>query len=262
MYFNVRGNKTFYSNGSGTIESNQQSVVFVHGAGLDHSTFVLASRHFARQKFNVYAIDLPGHGRSEGDALDSIKAMADWLHEALDVLAVKQTAMVGYSMGSLVCLQFAADYPDYLRSMALVGTSIPMPVSEPLLDAANENSHDAFDMANTWSHSKVAQLGGNENPGMSMMMTGQRLLEAIGDDVFFTDLKACNEFTNSLALAEKIKTKTLIFIGDRDQMTAPKKALKVAQAIPNCEIVHLSPSGHAMFSERPNEVLDGLITIV
>ena len=262
MYFNVKGNKTFCSNGSGTIDPNQQSVVFVHGAGLDHSTFVLASRYFARQKFNVYAIDFPGHGRSEGNPLNSIKEMAAWLREALDVLAVSRTAMVGYSMGSLVCLQFAADYPDYLRSMALVGTSIPMPVSDPLLNAANENSHDAFDMANTWSHSKRAQLGGNENPGISMMMTGQRLLEAVEDDVFFADLKACNEFTNSLKLAEKISTKTLVFIGDRDQMTAPKKALQVAQAIPNCKIIHLSPAGHAMFSERPNEVLDGLIAIV
>ena len=262
MYFEVRGKKTFCSNGTGTIDPEQESVVFVHGAGLDHSTFVLAARYFARKKFNVYAIDLPGHGRSAGTAIDSIKDLADWLREALDTLAIKQTALVGYSMGSLICLQFAADYPEYVRSMALVGTSIPMPVSDPLLNAAKDNSHDAYDMANTWSHSKVAQLGGNENPGINMMMAGQRLLETLQEDVFFADLKACNEFTNSLELAQQIATKTLVFVGDRDQMTIPVKALQVAESIPNCEIIHLSPSGHAMFSEHPNAVLDGLIKIV
>ena len=262
MYFEVRGEKTYCSNGTGSIDPNRQSVVFVHGAGLDHSTFVLASRHFARQKFNVYAIDLPGHGRSDGVALDSINELAKWLRDALEALEIKQTSLIGYSMGSLICLQFAADYPEYLRSMALVGTSIPMPVSDPLLNAAKDNSHEAFDMANTWSHSKIAQLGGNENPGISMMMSGQRLLEASREDVFFADLKACNEFTNSLELAEQVTTKTLVFVGDQDQMTTPVKALKVAESIPDCEVIHLSPAGHAMFSEHPNAVLDGLIQIV
>ncbi len=262
MYFEVNGNKVFCSNGTGSLNPDQDSVVFIHCAGLDHSTFVLVSRYFARNNFNVYALDLPGHGRSVGEPLNSIKAMSDWLHEALNVLDIEQTAVVGYSMGSLVCLQFAADHPEFLRSMALVGTSIPMPVSDPLLNAAKENSHDAIDMSNTWSHSKLAQLGGNENPGMNMMMSGQRLLENCQEDVFYADLKACNEFTNSLELAEKITTKTLVFVGDRDQMTIPVKALKVAESIPNCKIVRLSHSGHAMFSEQPNAVLDGLITIV
>jgi len=261
LYFEVRDKKTFCSNGTGSIDPDRPSVVFVHGAGLDHSTFVLASRYFARQEYNVYAIDLPAHGRSEGAALDSVKDMADWLQDALAALGIKQTAIVGYSMGSLVCLQFAADYPGSVRSMSLVGTSIPMPVSDSLLNAAEENSHDAFDMANTWSHSKGAQLGGNQNPGISMMMTGQRLLETTSDDVFYADLKACNEFAFSLELAQKITADTLVFIGDRDQMTAPVKATQVAEAIPNCRIIRLQ-SGHAMFSEQPNAVLDGLITIV
>ena len=115
MYFEVRGEKTYCSNGTGYIDPNRQSVVFVHGAGLDHSTFVLASRHFARQKFNVYAIDLPAHGRSDGAALDSISELAKWLRDALENLEIKQTSLIGYSMGSLICLQFAADYPEYLR---------------------------------------------------------------------------------------------------------------------------------------------------
>jgi pimeloyl-ACP methyl ester carboxylesterase len=262
VYFDVNGNKTFCSNGSGSLDPRQASVIFIHGAGLDHSSFVLACRYFARQHYNVYAPDLPGHGRSAGQPLSSITAMADWIKALMDVLHIDQPALVGYSMGSLVALQFAAEYPQLLRSLALVGTSIPMPVADPLLDAAREKQHDAIDMANTWSHSRGAQLGGNENPGMSMMMSGQRLLEHAGQDVFFTDLNACNEFTDSLELARKIQTETLLIVGEQDQMTAPMNALQVAGNIANCRVQKLSRCGHAMFSEQPNQVLDALISIV
>jgi len=170
--------------------------------------------------------------------------------------------LVGHSMGSLISLQFASDHSKMLRSMALVGTSIPMPVSDPLLNAAKENSHDAFDMANTWSHSKAAQLGGNENPGISMMMSGQRLYERSKTNVLYADLNACNNFTNSKELARNVATETLIIVGDQDQMTTPVKALEVASIIPDCRTLRLNPCGHAMFAEQPNAVLDGLISIV
>ena len=44
------------------------TVVFVHGAGLDHSWFGLQSRYFGYHGRNVLALDLPGHGRSRGPA--------------------------------------------------------------------------------------------------------------------------------------------------------------------------------------------------
>src|SRR5689334_22210946 len=53
------------------------TVVFVHGAANDHSVFALQSRYFAYHGRNVYAVDLPGHSRSNGAALTSVEALAD-----------------------------------------------------------------------------------------------------------------------------------------------------------------------------------------
>ena len=161
-----------------------------------------------------------------------------------------------------MALQFAVSFPAQLRSLVLVGTSIPMPVSDPLLNAARDNHHDAIDMTNTWSHSRVAQLGGNENPGMNMLMNGQRLLESAQENLLFIDLKACNDFTGSSEVGKKIEVETLILVGQQDQMTAPVKAFEMANAIPNSRIQTLTPCGHAMLSEQPNAVLDALTTIV
>ena len=262
MYTQVNSRKTFYSNGNGKIIKGQPNVVFIHGAGHDHSVWVMPSRYFARHHYNVFALDLPAHGRSAGTPLKSIDAMADWICAALDVLDVDAAAIVGHSMGSLVALNFSARYANRTRVLALLGTSTPMPVTDVLLNAARDNEHDAFDMANTWSHSPFGEMGGNENPGISMMMSGQRLLERTPEDVYFADLNACNAFADGDRLATQITSESLMFVAAQDKMTAPASALKVAQLIPQCRVIHLNPCGHAMLSEQPNAVLDGLASIV
>lgn len=262
MYVEVRKNKTFYSNGTGKIRKDQPAVVFLHGAGFDHSVWVLPARYFARHGYNVFALDYPGHGRSEGALCNSISSMADWVNDAIDALGITSAAIVGHSMGSLVALNFAARYRGKTRVLALLGTSTPMPVADPLLDAARDNHHDAIDMANTWSHSSFGLMGGNESPGMWMTMGSQRLLERAAEDVFHTDLNACSEFKQGAELAAKINAETLLIIGEQDKMAAPVNALEVAAAIPNCRVVRLNPCGHAMLSEQPNAVLDALATIV
>ena len=57
-----------------------------------------------------------------------------------------------------------------------------------------------------------------------MTMSGQRLLEQANRDVFFTDLNACNEFTNGAELAPGIEAETLVIIGKQDKMTAAVSA--------------------------------------
>ena len=262
MYIKVDDNKTFFSNGTGNLKPDQPGVVFLHGAAMDHSVWVLPSRYFARHGYNVFALDFPGHGRSEGEPLTSIDAMSDWVSKAMDELYVADCAIVGHSMGSLVALNFAARYPEKTRVLALLGTSTPMSVTDGLLTAARDNHHDAIDMANTWSHSSFGQMGGNENPGLCMTMSGQRLLEKAGKHVFYTDLNACNEFTNGDKLAGQITADTLVIIGEQDRMTAAVNAQDVANSITNSQVVRLNPCGHSMLSEQPNAVLDALATIV
>ena len=262
MYFLVNGHQTFCSNGNGSLDPAQPNVVFIHGAGMDHSIWVLPSRYFARHAYNVYALDLPGHGRSDGPPLQSIDSMADWLADALDALGLACSAIVGHSMGSLIAINFAARYQEKTRVLALLGTATPMPVTSQLLEAAKQNQHDAIDMANTWSHSNFGQMGGNENPGLCMMMSGQRLLETAAKGVYFADLNACNEFGEGKTLAAQIDCQTLVLIGENDKMTAPAGAFDVASRITDSRIVNISPCGHSMLSEQPNAVLDALVSIV
>jgi pimeloyl-ACP methyl ester carboxylesterase len=249
----------FIGTGSAEAAPDAPTVVFVHGAGMDHTVWVMPSRYFARHGYRVIAPDLPGHGRSDGPPLATIDAMAAWLLQVIDRLGVRTAAIVGHSMGSLVAQVFAAAHPDRTRALALLGTSVPMPVTQRLLAAATDDIPAAIAMANGWSHSPRGRLGANGNPGFWMLGSGARLIERAAAGVFHADLAACNSFRPAdLAIAAP----TLVIVGELDQMTPARAGREAAAKIPHARVVTLAGCGHAMLSEQPNQVLDALLGFV
>lgn len=255
MKFRVDGKAAFAGTGSAAAPADAPCVAFVHGAGMDHTVWVAPSRYFARHGYRVLAFDLPGHGRSAGPPFDRIEEMSDWLAAACDALGVQEIALAGHSMGSLVAYRFAADHGARCRALALLGTSMPMPVTDALLSAAADDHHAAIDMTNVWSHSARAAVGGNPSPGVWLLGAGERLLERAAPGVLHADLAACNAFETG----GRVDAPTVVVVGEADRMTPPRAGLNVAKALPNARIVTLPGCGHAMLGERPNEVLDALI---
>src|SRR5439155_3965812 len=145
---NVRGCDSYAYTGSRAFDPALPTIVFVHGAANDHGVWALQSRYFAHHGHNVLAVDLPGHGRSGGEALPSVAAIADWLVAFLDAMRVERAILVGHSMGALAALDMAGKHPGRVAKLALLGAAVPMPVSEMLLDAAKQNDHVAFELIN------------------------------------------------------------------------------------------------------------------
>src|SRR6202167_1276726 len=152
-------------------------MVFLHGAGMDHSVWALLARACSHHGFGVLAPDFPGHGRSAGPALSSIGALADWTAALIDAARIKTARVIGHSMGSLVALEMAARHPAKLSALGLIATAAPMRVSDDLLSAAKANDHAAIDMIAIWGEGYHATLGGSQVPGLWMLGGGVRLLE-------------------------------------------------------------------------------------
>jgi len=258
----VNGQTVYIATGNKELDPNLPSVVFVHGTGQDHTIWVLPTRYFARHQRNVLAVDLPGHGRSGGEPLTSIEAMADWIVKVMDVTGIDVAAMIGHSMGTLVAIVLAAKYAERVRAIGLIGTAVPMPVSGALLNSAKENSPDAIDMLTLWGHGSSAHLGGSATPGMWMLGGGKRLMERAAPGVIYTDLNACNEYTQGLEDAGAVSCRALLILGQSDLMTPPRKARDLTDALSDAETIVLEKSGHAMLTERPDQVLDQLIHII
>ncbi len=243
-------------------QPGQKAVVFIHGTGMDHTVWVLPSRYFARHGYNVLAPDLPGHGRSGGAPAATIDAMADAVVAGMSAAGIEQAALVGHSMGSLVALSAAGRYPDRTRVLALIGSTAPMAVHPKLLEHAEKNDHAAIDMLTYWSYSKDAQLGGSETPGLWMAGNTLRLLERAADNVIHIDLAACQAYDAGLAHAQAVQCPTLFVLGERDIMTPVRSAQGVIDAVTNARVSVLEGCGHSIMLERPEALLDALITIV
>src|SRR5689334_25292911 len=102
MQLSVNGNEVFVATGGKPFDPSLPAVLFLHGAGFDHSTWALHTRWFAHHGYSVLAPDLPGHGRSAGPSLPSIAAMVDWTAALLGMLKVRKAQLIGHSMGSLI----------------------------------------------------------------------------------------------------------------------------------------------------------------
>ncbi|MFQ5617827.1 MAG: alpha/beta fold hydrolase [Rhodospirillales bacterium] len=262
MDITVDGKPAFAATGGQPFEEGRPTIVFIHGGGMDHSVWALQTRYFAYHGRNVLAVDLPGHGRTSGPALATIAAMADWVMALLDALGVVEAALVGHSMGSLVAFDAAARYPSRATALALLGTSVPMPVTDMLLDAAKNNDHAAFDMVTLWGHSRDGQTGSNRAPGLWMTGGAVSLLERSAPGVLYAALKAANEYRDGLDLAGNIGCPTLLLLAEHDAMTPASAAKPLADAIPGARVTTLPGCGHMMMAEQPDEVLDALISIL
>src|SRR5262249_49991721 len=142
----------FAYTGGRPFDPERPCAVFIHGAQHDHSVWILQSRYFAHHGFAVLAIDLPGHGRSDGPALTSVEAMAERIGSTRAKLPTRQFVLIGHSMGSLIALEVARLVADRIAGVALCGTAFPMRVSEELLGATRNDPESAMEMINVWSH--------------------------------------------------------------------------------------------------------------
>ncbi len=254
----VEGKEVFAGTGGRVFDVALPAIIFLHGAGFDHTGWALLARSFAHHGFGVLAPDLPGHGRSTGPALSSIVSLADWTAALMDAAGVRAARLVGHSMGSLVALETAARHPEKVGALALIATAAPMRVSDELLNAAKANDHAAIDMISLWGEGYHATLGGSEIPGLWMLGGAERLLERARPGVLFADLSACNEYQDALAAASKVVVPSMVIQGSRDLMTPAKGGKAVAAAIPGCRVTMLEDAGHMLMSERPGEVLAAL----
>jgi len=258
MQYALDGKTAWIYTGGRPFDASLPAMVFIHGAEHDHSVWALQSRYFAHHGRAVLAVDLPGHGRSAGPALESIEQLADWIATLLQTVGVSKATLVGHSMGSLIAMECAARHPQLLDKLVLVGTAFPMKVSDELLSATRDDEAAAQTMVNLWSHSALAHYPGSPGPGFWVQGVNRRLMQRQKAGVMHVDFRACNEYTNGLTACASIRFPVLLVLGKRDIMTPPRAAKELMKAIADKRVVEIEGAGHAIMTEKPDELLDAL----
>jgi pimeloyl-ACP methyl ester carboxylesterase len=259
MELTVRGRKIHAATGGRAFDAGKPVVAFLHGAGCDHTVWQLPARWFAWHGHSVLAVDLPGHGRSEGPPLASIADMARWVGALLDAAGVKHAAVVGHSMGAAIALEAAAAMPERVTRVGLVGTAAAVPVHRDLLSAAKEEPQRAYGMMTAWAHGTGAKMGGNPAPGMWMTGGTLALFARNQPGVLHADLEACAAWTSGPEAARKVRCPALVIIAANDIMTPPKAGRELAGLIAGARAIAIEDCGHMLLAEAPDALLDALI---
>lgn len=266
MKISVQGHALYAYTGGKPFNPAQPTAVFIHGVLNDHSVWILQTRYMAHHGWNVLAIDLPGHCKSEGPPPHSVEQAADTVLALLDALQIEKAALIGHSFGSLIALEATARdtaaHPGRVSHLVMVGTAYPMRVSPALLDQSVNAPFKAIDMVNRFSHSTLAPPPSALGPGTWLYGGSRALMRRVlasnpQVNVFQTGFKACDDYRGAEAAMSQVACPTLFVLGNADQMTPPKDAQSLIDMSKHSKVVKL-PAGHSLMTEAPEGVLQAL----
>lgn len=245
--------------GGRSFEGDDPVVVLIHGAGMDRTVWQMQTRFLAHHGYRAVAIDLPGHGGTDGEPCPSIGGYADWLADVVVGLDVGPVHVAGHSLGSFIGLEVAARRPDLVVSLMLLGTAASMPVHPVLLEAATNGDTLAGELMSGWAFAKAGKLGVHPSPGANMVGGTQALLATSAPGVLANDLAASGAYDGALEAAAKIQAPVTVILGRQDRMTPLKGAQSLLDALPDPHVVLIDDCGHMMTFERPDVVRTAML---
>jgi pimeloyl-ACP methyl ester carboxylesterase len=262
MKYTVQGHDLYAYNGGKAHREGQPTIVFIHGVLNDHSVWILQSRYLAHHGWNVLAIDLPGHGKSDGPCPRSVEEAADVIRDLLDAAGVQKAALIGHSWGSLIALETAARLGERITHLGLVGIAYPMRVSDALLDASVNAPQKGIHMVYQFSWSTLgpppSALGpGTWVHGASVALSRRLLASNTRENIFHLGFLACDSYRGGEAAMAKVAAsgcKVLFALGQRDQMTPPKACAALRAIAPHATVA-LMDVGHMQMTESPEALL-------
>ncbi|MAH85149.1 MAG: hypothetical protein CBB68_12955 [Rhodospirillaceae bacterium TMED8] len=262
MEFLVQG-KTVNAATGGYISSSEcPAVILIHGAGMDRTAWQLQTRNIAHRGIRVFAVDLPGHGRSDGPALENIVDMTDWIIQFMDTVKIKSASLMGHSMGALIALDAGARHSDRVDKVILVGVAETMQVHPILLSAAAANKPLGPELIVFWGLGEAAKIGGHPSPGLWVHGASKVLLGNAALGVLSSDLEACNAYRGIREAAAKIICPAYCVLGDQDKMTPVKSGRILSNSMADGHVVVIENCGHMMMLERPHEFYYALKDVI
>ena len=247
-------NKNIHASDSGQgVDTNKDTIVFLHGSGLSHIVWSLAEQFFSSKNYNVLSIDLPGHGNSDGPCLDSVEKIADWMEKVFDKLKLKNLILVGHSQGCLEILEYSSRYKERLKKLVFVGGSNKMPVHPDLIELAQSGHSDAVKLMMKWGYEGSKKFIGG-NPVEKIIQSPRDISEILA-----VDLNACNNYSNGSEAAKVIDLPSMLIFGELDKMVNLEAGKKFSNLIKNSTTHVIKGCGHMIMIEKAFEMREKIL---
>ena len=230
-------------------QKDQPPVILLHGAGSNHQSWPAVIRRLNGQR--VFAVDLAGHGRSQGVGMQSIAAYADQLVEFLAALGLYQAVFTGHGLGGAIALDLAIRHPAHVAGLALIATGAYLGVPPDLL----ENFANSYTLSNALHIFQQRAFSPATPPGVvDRCITA---LKGTRASVMAADWLASAEFDVRPSVG-LINAPAWVIIGAEDQLTPVAFAHFLAGNLPAARLQIIPNAGHMVFLEQPERVAQGL----
>ena len=244
MIIELNNKKVFASDAGKIFEKEKHTIILLHGSGLTHIVWSLTEQYLSNKGYNILAIDLPGHGNSEGPSLKSIEEIAEWLEKIINKIEIQHLTILGHSQGCLEAIEYVSKYSSKIKNLILVGGSYKITVNQDLIDLASAGDKDSIKLMMKWAYEGSKKFIGG-NPVEKIINSSRAIRETLA-----VDLIACNNYKNGFEAAKSIKCPTLLIFGELDKMVSLEKSKKFAELIPNAETYIIQNCGHMIMFEN------------
>ncbi len=240
-YLQLDQARLFYA--SSVEASHEIALVLIHGSGGSHLNWPTQLRRLPG--VDVYALDLPGHGRSAPPGRTSVDEYVDIVLAFVEAKKLDSVVIAGHSMGGAVALTAALRHHPAVSGLLLIGTGARLRVTGTILDSVLTDFEGTVET--------IMQMAWAANSPQKLVNTGRQLLKGQDPVVVHGDYVACNLFDVMERLGE-INVPTLVVSGSADRLTPVKYGNYLAESIPNARLVVIEGGGHMMALEQPTKL--------
>jgi triacylglycerol lipase len=232
-----------------------EPLVLVHGFGGDKDNFTRIAR-FLVTRFRVVVPDLPGFGEAGRDpaARYHIDAQVERLHAFVQQLGLGPIHLGGNSMGGFIAAQYAATYPDEVRSLWLIdaaGAAVARDTA--IIRRYVETGELPLLVRTPADYGALLRAVMHRPPLLPPSLRAELAHRAVADFALHSRIFREIGF-DSPALDDRygaIRAPTLIMWGREDRILNPAAAEAMHARLPRSSVVQLDATGHLPMIERP-----------
>lgn len=244
-------------------------LLLIHGVTLQARVWS-PELHLMADRYRILALDVRGHGQSRAGTEGFGRSVsAHDVATVLDHFDLHDTIVVGHSMGGMITMEFAGDYPEQLAErvagLVFMDTAAYQILPKAVLPIAKLLGHRVntrFSAGRPVPQRKfgdddiswiLTRLAFGRNPSAKEVAQVRGYLEEVPQSTSLPSWIDLLDHDAREAL-KATKTPSLVLVGSRDLLTPVWAAKRIASFLPDARFEVLSGAGHQLMQERPREV--------
>ncbi len=239
----IIGDYSFFA-GSWPLDPQKSTLIFIHGAATSKGLWQFQVDALANL-VNTIALDLPGHGGSNGRGFDRISDYARSVIEFMDAMGCGKAIICGLSMGGAVAQELLIHHPEKFSAGILMHTGAKLKVMPMIFDIIQKDYRQYYELMLNFALARETDKN--------------RMTDLLKDvvsgspEVALKDFHACDSF-DVIDQLQTIVSPVLVVVGEEDNVTPPKYGELLSSRIRHARMIAIPQTGHVSVLEKPDRV--------